>query len=55
VYTENGELYDLDTAPIVLDLPAGTHSYKVVMQSSIVGTATVYAYKGQLAWSYYPL
>jgi hypothetical protein len=53
VYTENGELYDLDTAPMVLDLPAGTHSYKVVMQSSIVGTATVYAYKGQLAWSYY--
>jgi hypothetical protein len=55
VYTPNSEYNDLSTGPIILDLGAGSYSYKVSLLPSVYGTATVYALKGRLSWSFYPL
>lgn len=56
VYTPNGEIADGVSGPIVLDLPAGTYSYKIVITPSIYGAATVYARQaeGILTWQIYP-
>jgi hypothetical protein len=56
VYTPNGEIADGVSGPIVLDLPAGTYSYKIVITPSIYGAATVYARQaeGIFTWQIYP-
>jgi hypothetical protein len=56
VYTPNGEPADGVSGPIVLDLPAGTYSYKLAIAPSIYGAATVYArqQEGIMTWEIYP-
>jgi hypothetical protein len=56
VYTPNGEIADGVSGPIVLDLPAGTYSYKLAIAPSIFGAATVYArqQEGIMTWQIFP-
>ncbi len=56
VYTPNYEFSDGVSGPMVLDLPAGTYSFKVSVGPSIYGTATVYArqQEGIFTWQIYP-
>ncbi len=59
LYIPNSEMATIVSGPIVLDLPAGTYSYKVNMERSIFGTATVRATnnntsRGLLTWQIYP-
>lgn len=57
VYTANAQFADAVSGPIVLDLPAGTYSYKLLLTASnIYGTATVYAMQaeGIMTWQIYP-
>jgi hypothetical protein len=56
VYTPNGEIADGVSGPIVLDLPAGTYSYKLAIAPSIYGAATVYArqQEGIMTWQIFP-
>jgi hypothetical protein len=56
VYTPNGEIADGVSGPIVLDLPAGTYSYKLSIAPSIYGAATVFArqQEGIMTWQIYP-
>lgn len=56
VYTPNQEFADGVSGPIVLDLPAGTYSFKISIGPSIYGSATVYArqQEGILTWQIYP-
>lgn len=56
VYTPNQEIADGVSGPIVVDLPAGTYSFKVSIGSSIYGVATVYArqQEGIMTWQVYP-
>lgn len=56
VYTPNGEVGDGVSGPIVLDLPAGTYSYKLSIAPSIYGAATVYArqQEGIMTWQIFP-
>lgn len=56
VYTPNQEIADGVSGPIVVDLPAGTYSYKLSIGPSIYGAATVYArqQEGIFTWQIYP-
>jgi hypothetical protein len=56
VYTPNQETADGVSGPIVLDLAAGTYSYKLAIAPSIFGAATVYArqQEGIFTWQIYP-
>lgn len=56
VYTPNQEIADGVSGPIVLDLPAGTYSFKLSIGPSIYGAATVYArqQEGIMTWQIYP-
>lgn len=56
VYSPNQEIADGVSGPIVLDLPAGTYSYKLALAPSIYGAATVYArqQEGIFTWQIYP-
>jgi hypothetical protein len=56
VYTPNSEFGDGVSGPIVLDLPAGSYSYKVRLTNSIFGTATTYSSQemGILTWKIWP-
>jgi hypothetical protein len=56
VYTPNQEVADGVSGPIVVDLPAGTYSYKLSIGPSIYGAATVYArqQEGIMTWQIYP-
>ncbi|MEI2738801.1 MAG: hypothetical protein V9F01_08450 [Chitinophagaceae bacterium] len=56
VYTPNQEIADGVSGPIVVDLPAGTYSYKISIGPSIYGAATVYGrqQEGILTWQIYP-
>ncbi|MCX6316304.1 MAG: hypothetical protein NTW29_03380 [Bacteroidetes bacterium] len=57
VYTPNAQFADAVSGPIVLDLPAGTYSYKLLLTASTVyGTATVFARQaeGIMTWQIFP-
>jgi hypothetical protein len=56
VYTPNQEIADGVSGPIVVNLPAGTYSYKISIGPSIYGAATVYGrqQEGILTWQIYP-
>lgn len=56
VYTPNQEIADGVSGPIVLDLAAGTYSFKLAIVPSIYGAATVYArqQEGIMTWQIFP-
>ncbi|HMP92001.1 MAG TPA: hypothetical protein PKD90_03965 [Phnomibacter sp.] len=54
VYTPNDQFADGVSGPVAVDLPAGSHSFKLSIGSSIYGTATVYAIQGRLSWQVFP-
>lgn len=56
VYTPNQEVADGVSGPIVVELPAGTYSYKLSIGPSIYGAATVYArqQEGIFTWQIFP-
>lgn len=56
VYTPNYEFNQAVSGPVVLDLPAGTYSYKLSLRPSSYGAATVFSTgsDGILTWQIYP-
>lgn len=54
VYTPNEHFTDGVSGPIVVDLPAGSYSFKLTIGGSIYGSATVYANAGRLMWQIFP-
>jgi hypothetical protein len=54
VYTPNSEMADFATGPIVIDLDPGNYTYKVRIEGSVYGTASVFGQNGSLSWQIFP-
>ena len=57
VVTPNYEWIGINTGPMLVDLPAGPHTYKVTIQDHTANGsgAEAYTYGGTLIWQIFPL